>query len=212
MPTRLCWCGRPPPCSLHPRIRRSGSSRPSLNQRGWKKKAAWVKQRDGLRCTECGETEGLVCHHIVRPQDGGTDESSNLTTLCRRCHGNAHVKRREEDPMVVFLRGVPGRPCQFSARDSEKKREKGESVKRCRNCSQVKRSDQFRSNAHCRDGLSSWCSDCHNAATRGYRARIREAEAQARELERIESNERLRVQERERRARWERAAGIRRAS
>ena len=64
-------------------------------------------------------------------------------------------------------------------------------MKRCRNCSQVKRSDEFRSNARCRDGLSSWCSDCHNAATRGYRARIREAEAQARELERIESNERL---------------------
>jgi len=85
-------------------------------------------------------------------------------------------------------------------------------VKICRNCGQVKRSDEFRSNARCRDALSSWCSDCHNAATRGYRARIREAEAQARELERIESNERLRVQERERRARWERAAGIRRAS
>jgi HNH endonuclease len=84
------------PVLFTPGIRRSGSSRPSLNQRAWKKKAAWVKQRDGHRCTECGETEGLVCHHIVRPQDGGTDESSNLTTLCRRCHGNAHLKRREE--------------------------------------------------------------------------------------------------------------------
>ena len=113
MPTRLCWCGRLLPCSLHPRIRRSGSSRPSLNQRGWKKKAAWVKQRDGHRCTECGETEGLVCHHIVRPQDGGTDESSNLTTLCRRCHGNAHLKRRE-DRRVVFFRSDPGRPALVS--------------------------------------------------------------------------------------------------
>src|SRR4029079_4647341 len=105
-----------PPCSLHPRMRRSGSSRPSLNQRGWKKKAAWVKQRDGYRCPECGETEGLVCHHIVRPQDGGTDESSNLTTLCRRCHGNAHLKRperirgsffrgRSRTPLASFPRG-----------------------------------------------------------------------------------------------------------
>jgi 5-methylcytosine-specific restriction endonuclease McrA len=89
--------------------RYEGSSRPSLNQRGWKKKAAWVKERDGHRCTECGETEGLVCHHIVRPQDGGTDESSNLTTLCRRCHGNAHLKR-SEDRRVVFLEGATGHP------------------------------------------------------------------------------------------------------
>jgi 5-methylcytosine-specific restriction endonuclease McrA len=110
MPTRLCWCARPLPCSLHPRVRRSGSSRPSLNQRGWKKKAAWVKQRDGRRCTECGETEGLVCHHIVRPQDGGTDESSNLTTLCRRCHGNAHLKRSGEDRGFGFFEGDVGRP------------------------------------------------------------------------------------------------------
>ena len=70
-----------------------------------------------------GETEGLICHHIVRPQDGGTDESSNLTTLCRRCHGNAHLKRREEDPRVVFLEGASGRPTPVFARDNEKKPE-----------------------------------------------------------------------------------------
>src|SRR4029453_14633199 len=118
MPTRLCWCARPLPCPEHPRIRRSGSSRPSLNQRGWKKKAAWVKQRDGHRCTECGETDGLVCHHIVRPQDGGTDESSNLTTLCRRCHGNAHLKR--PDRRVDFFSPIPDAPRQFFAREVRK--------------------------------------------------------------------------------------------
>ena len=79
-----------------------------MDQRAWKKKAAWVKQRDGYRCTECGETEGLVCHHIVRPQHGGTDDSSNLKTLCRRCHGNAHLKRAE-DRGVVFLESDGGR-------------------------------------------------------------------------------------------------------
>ena len=56
-----------------------------------------------------GSPEGLVCHHIVRPQDGGTDESSNLTTLCRRCHGNAHLKRRE-DRRINSLEGATGRP------------------------------------------------------------------------------------------------------
>jgi hypothetical protein len=82
-------------------------------------------------------------------------------------------------------------------------------MKRCRNCGQVKPSEEFRRNPRCRDGLSSWCSDCHSAATRAYRARIREAEQQAREIERLASNERLRIQSRERRAKWEKAAGIR---
>jgi 5-methylcytosine-specific restriction endonuclease McrA len=94
-PIRLCHCGRPLPCAEHTRVRRSGSSRPSLDTAAWRKTRAWVRQRDGNRCTECGETTGLVVHHLVRPQDGGTDETSNLTTLCRICHGNAHLARRE---------------------------------------------------------------------------------------------------------------------
>jgi hypothetical protein len=51
-------------------------------------------------------------------------------------------------------------------------------VKRCRKCGQVKRAQEFRRNARCRDGLSSWCADCHVEATRAYRQRRREAEAE----------------------------------
>jgi hypothetical protein len=29
-------------------------------------------------------------HHIVAQQDGGTDDSSNLITLCAFCHGEWH--------------------------------------------------------------------------------------------------------------------------
>jgi 5-methylcytosine-specific restriction endonuclease McrA len=97
MATRLCHCGRPLPCAEHTRVRRSGAARPQLNQRRWKKTATWVKQRDGHRCIHCGDTESLVCHHLVRPQDGGTDETSNLVTLCRSCHGDAHVLRIGEN-------------------------------------------------------------------------------------------------------------------
>jgi 5-methylcytosine-specific restriction endonuclease McrA len=88
---------RPLPCAEHTRVRRSGAARPSLDQRRWKKTAAWVKQRDDNRCIHCGATEPLVCHHLVRPQDGGTDETSNLVTLCRSCHGDAHVLRIAEN-------------------------------------------------------------------------------------------------------------------
>jgi 5-methylcytosine-specific restriction endonuclease McrA len=71
---------------------RSGAARPELNQRRWKKKAAWVKQRDRNACVLCGAREGrLVVHHLVRPQDGGTDVSENLVTLCTACHGRQHA-------------------------------------------------------------------------------------------------------------------------
>jgi 5-methylcytosine-specific restriction endonuclease McrA len=28
----------------------------------------------------------IACHHVIRRRDGGTDELSNLVTLCASCH------------------------------------------------------------------------------------------------------------------------------
>jgi hypothetical protein len=89
----------------------------------------------------------------------------------------------------------------FPARESEKKREKGDGLKRCRKCGQVKRSQEFRRNARCRDGLSSWCADCHVEATHAYRQRRREAEAEATRKAIKAHTEELRRWEAERRAR-----------
>jgi predicted sulfurtransferase len=82
-------------------------------------------------------------------------------------------------------------------------------VKRCRNCGQVKRSQEFRRNARCRDGLSSWCAGCHVEATRAYRQRRREAEAEAAWRRRKAETEKLRRWEVERRARVEQRLRIR---
>ena len=104
---------------------------------------------------------------------------------------------------------MPDAHRQFSARESEKKREKGDGVKRCRKCGQVKHSQEFRRNARCRDGLSSWCAECHVEATRAHRQRRREAEKQAAHAEWLAGREERRRQERERRAHRERAARVR---
>lgn len=56
------------------------------------KRAVW--RRDGYRCQECGvavaSKDGCGCqpqtHHIVPKSLGGTDDLSNLTTLCLVCH------------------------------------------------------------------------------------------------------------------------------
>jgi len=48
-----------------------------------------VLARDGYRCLMCGRTKDEVALHVdhVRPLDaGGTDELSNLATLCTDCN------------------------------------------------------------------------------------------------------------------------------
>jgi len=45
-----------------------------------------IKERDGNKCVVCNNREQLTIDHII-PQDmGGTDEDSNLQTLCRGCN------------------------------------------------------------------------------------------------------------------------------
>ena len=50
----------------------------------------FVLKRDKQRCTKCRTKESLHVHHIKHRVDGGTDEPSNLTTLCDMCHAEEH--------------------------------------------------------------------------------------------------------------------------
>lgn len=49
-----------------------------------------AKHRDRKQCTQCGAKENLTVHHITHLVDGGSNELSNLTTLCFACHMKAH--------------------------------------------------------------------------------------------------------------------------
>jgi 5-methylcytosine-specific restriction endonuclease McrA len=68
------------------RRRRSGASRPELNQRRWKTLARAIKERDGNACRGCGSTERLQVHHL-RP---GSNHPHDLITVCPRCHSGVH--------------------------------------------------------------------------------------------------------------------------
>ncbi len=46
--------------------------------------------RDKNKCVECGREEYLEAHHIVERCKGGTDDISNLMTLCPLCHAKHH--------------------------------------------------------------------------------------------------------------------------
>ena len=45
-----------------------------------------VYKRDRFRCSFCGETWNLTLDHIVPWSAGGSDDPSNLRTLCRDCN------------------------------------------------------------------------------------------------------------------------------
>jgi hypothetical protein len=45
-----------------------------------------VYTRDGRTCLSCGSTEDLTLDHIHPYSRGGSDDESNLQTLCRSCN------------------------------------------------------------------------------------------------------------------------------
>jgi len=47
---------------------------------------ARIFARDNYRCVECGSTENLTIDHIISVYRGGTDEDTNLQTLCNSCN------------------------------------------------------------------------------------------------------------------------------
>lgn len=59
---------------------------------------ALVFARDGYRCVICG-CEGssgnpLQRHHIVFRENGGKNSSTNLQTVCKRCHVEIHRQEK----------------------------------------------------------------------------------------------------------------------
>lgn len=50
-------------------------------------------------CRQCGSNKSLEVHHIVALHSGGSNELSNLITLCHDCHRAQHKgKPRKNDP------------------------------------------------------------------------------------------------------------------
>jgi 5-methylcytosine-specific restriction endonuclease McrA len=74
------------------KARQRETTRPSPRARGydsaWERLAAEVKRRDGCCLWPgCGATENLQADHIVPMDRGGTNDMSNLQTLCAHHHG-----------------------------------------------------------------------------------------------------------------------------
>lgn len=62
----------------------------------WDSRRKKVYRRDDYKCQNCGDEGGpngdieLHAHHIVPKSEGGSDNLSNLATLCYECHNAVH--------------------------------------------------------------------------------------------------------------------------
>lgn len=52
-----------------------------------------VFKRDDYKCVKCGFPKNLTVDHITPRHAGGTDELSNLRTLCVLCHEEVHNRK-----------------------------------------------------------------------------------------------------------------------
>ena len=48
-----------------------------------------------LQCAKCGAVAELECDHIKPLHRGGTDDWTNLQSLCRSCHAEKSARERE---------------------------------------------------------------------------------------------------------------------
>ena len=66
-------------------------------------------KRDNYTCQKCGSTKRLECHHKIPIVSGGSNELSNLITLCHNCHSKSHpagyrksAKRMRENNRILI--------------------------------------------------------------------------------------------------------------
>ena len=62
-----------------------------INSVAWQETRQKIFRRDGFRCVMCGQSTNLNVHHITY-ENLGAEESSDLATLCQKCHAKVHGK------------------------------------------------------------------------------------------------------------------------
>lgn len=86
-----------------------------------------VLERDEYSCQLCGDLGrdaggevSLHLHHRDSPEDGGSNDPSNLVTLCASCHHHHHSNRPDEETLQVSLEDydISSTPADFKILDA----------------------------------------------------------------------------------------------
>lgn len=57
-------------------------------------------------CAVCGITKELHLHHFIPKSKGGSDEETNLLTLCLNCHATIHARKASFSSSELSKRGM----------------------------------------------------------------------------------------------------------
>ena len=60
--------------------------------RDWKAISDFIKKRDKRACKACGLRFNLTVHHIIPRKEGGSNDPTNLITLCTSCHDTVEIE------------------------------------------------------------------------------------------------------------------------
>jgi 5-methylcytosine-specific restriction endonuclease McrA len=66
-----------------------------LDSDSYKRLCQQVMKRDGWTCQVCSSSQNLQVHHKTFRSQQGSDEDSNLITLCAGCHKKRHSGGQE---------------------------------------------------------------------------------------------------------------------
>ena len=69
------------------------SPRVRLEPELYKELCQQIMKRDSWRCQICGSGQNLQVHHKQLRSQQGSDDDSNLITLCAGCHERLHRPR-----------------------------------------------------------------------------------------------------------------------
>lgn len=64
----------------------------------------YALRRDGAACRLCGFNECVEVHHIVPVSEGGSNDLSNVVTLCPNHHTMFHVGKVTREELLVLVR------------------------------------------------------------------------------------------------------------
>ena len=162
----------------------------------WRSSSRGTREKPGRRTNERGRRRRAPRSRNERAvpgadRDGGDGgRLAEATVATSKSVAGARRLRRDPDKAPpVFLGTACLTPCQTLARQTAKHfRERRPLAKACRKCGETKEAPEFRANPRMRDGLSSWCAECHNAASRRWRDRQRELVAEALEARRRDTS------------------------
>ncbi len=89
MSKHFCYrCGGDHPAGRCP-------TRPRRHSPGWRQRERRILERDGYRCTYCGDLATGV-DHLHPLARGGTDHPSNLAACCQRCNNRKRDRTEHE--------------------------------------------------------------------------------------------------------------------